>query len=239
MDKINVLLPVVKMTIGERENNAVDGRTLHNFLESKRQFSNWIKSRIIKYEFVENKDFTSFNKIVKRENGASTRLEYTLTLDMAKQLAMVENNKQGTLARKYFISCEQKLKQAQQEIIELANDPFIALRIQAIKTAKKVQKNAKEIELNKDEIHLLKQEVNKVGAKITTKNEQYYTISGYAVVIGIKVVHKTAISLGKEATKLSKERGIPIGSEYDAKYGRINSYHTHILQIIFTNFKNS
>jgi anti-repressor protein len=61
-------------------------------LESKQEFDNWIKSRIDKFDFVENQDYVSLHKIMKRENGASTRIEYGLKIEMAKELAMVENN---------------------------------------------------------------------------------------------------------------------------------------------------
>lgn len=85
---------------------AVNARELHQFLESKQDFSTWIKSRVEKYEFVEGQDFCSFHKIVERETGATTRIEYALTIDMAKELSMVENNEKGRMARKYFIECE-------------------------------------------------------------------------------------------------------------------------------------
>lgn len=87
---------------------AVNARELHQFLENKRQFANWIEQRIEQYGFVENQDYCSFNKIVKRETGATTCKEYALSLDMAKELSMVENNEKGRLARKYFIECEKK-----------------------------------------------------------------------------------------------------------------------------------
>jgi anti-repressor protein len=86
----------------------VDARELHEFLGNKREFANWIKSRILTYGFVEDQDFTSFDKNVKREKGASVRKEYALTLNMAKELSMVENNEKGKQARRYFIEMEQK-----------------------------------------------------------------------------------------------------------------------------------
>ena len=102
---------------------AVNARELHSFLESKQDFSNWINNRIERYEFVENEDFILVlnqqnkvsNKIIenpknpKNKGGRPTK-EYFLTLDMAKELAMVENNDKGKEARRYFIECEKRLK---------------------------------------------------------------------------------------------------------------------------------
>lgn len=99
---------LIKIT-EHKGNSIVSARDLHDFLESKRDFSNWISDRIKKYGLVENEDYTSFNKIVERENGGTTRIEYALTLDTAKELAMVEGNAKGKQARKYFIACEKKL----------------------------------------------------------------------------------------------------------------------------------
>ena len=102
---------IIKITEKDGK-RAVNARELHQFLESKQDFSNWIKSRIEKYGFVENQDYCSFNKIIEREVGATKRIEYALSVDMAKELSMVENNEKGRLARKYFIECEKIARDA-------------------------------------------------------------------------------------------------------------------------------
>lgn len=87
---------------GER---AVNARELHQFLEVKSRFGDWIKNRINEYGFVENQDFVSVSKNL--ENGGRT-IEYAISLDMAKELSMVERNEKGKLARLYFIEMEKK-----------------------------------------------------------------------------------------------------------------------------------
>lgn len=89
---------------------SVSARELHEFLGSKRDFSTWIKDKIKKYGFIENQDYTSFHKIVERTKGGTTLIEYDLTMDMAKELAMVEANDRGRQARQYFIECERIAK---------------------------------------------------------------------------------------------------------------------------------
>nr|DAT24647.1 MAG TPA: AntA/AntB antirepressor [Caudoviricetes sp.] len=86
---------------------AVNARELHGFLKSRQDFSTWIKNRIADYDFVENQDFVRFHK--KMEANNATLIEYAITLDMAKELSMVERNEQGKQARKYFIECEKRL----------------------------------------------------------------------------------------------------------------------------------
>lgn len=90
---------------------AVNARELHGFLESKQEFANWIKNRIKQYGFVENQDFEVFDNFVRNPQGGRPAVEYALSIDMAKELSMVENNEKGRIARKYFIACEDKLKQ--------------------------------------------------------------------------------------------------------------------------------
>lgn len=90
--------------------SVVSARELHSFLESKREFATWVKDRINKYGFVENEDFTVFDEIVKNSNGGRPLKEYALTIDTAKELAMVEGNEKGKQARQYFIECERKAK---------------------------------------------------------------------------------------------------------------------------------
>ncbi|WP_163445112.1 antA/AntB antirepressor family protein [Flavobacterium columnare] len=88
--------------------SVVSARDLHQFLESKQEFATWIKNRIQEYGFVEDVDYTSFDEFIKREIGGTKRKEYAITLDMAKELSMVEKTDKGREARRYFIAVEKK-----------------------------------------------------------------------------------------------------------------------------------
>lgn len=90
---------------------AVNARELHTFLQNKRQFSDWIKQRIAEYDFIENQDFVSFSQNCEKPKGGRPTTEYAITLDMAKELSMVERNEQGKMARRYFIECERVARQ--------------------------------------------------------------------------------------------------------------------------------
>lgn len=90
---------------------AVNARELHTFLQNKRQFSDWIKQRIAEYDFIENQDFVSFSQNCEKPKGGRPTTEYAITLDMAKELSMVERNEQGKMARRYFIECERIARQ--------------------------------------------------------------------------------------------------------------------------------
>ncbi|WP_199879349.1 antA/AntB antirepressor family protein [Campylobacter coli] len=84
---------------------------LFYFLEIDTKFADWINRRISHYSFIENQDY-----IIKEVfTGRRPRKEYYVTLDMAKELCMVENNEKGRQARRYFIECEKCLKNLEQE----------------------------------------------------------------------------------------------------------------------------
>ncbi|HEF1508900.1 TPA: antA/AntB antirepressor family protein [Campylobacter jejuni] len=84
---------------------------LFYFLEIDTKFADWINRRISHYSFIENQDY-----IIKEVfTGRRPRKEYYITLDMAKELCMVENNEKGRQARRYFIECEKRLKNLEQE----------------------------------------------------------------------------------------------------------------------------
>ena len=104
------LIPLQLQTINGDTVETVSARELHSFLESRQDFSTWIKNRIERYEFVENKDYISFHRKMERVVGGTVRIEYFVSVGMAKELAMVENNDKGSQARKYFIECEKRLK---------------------------------------------------------------------------------------------------------------------------------
>lgn len=110
------LIPVFTSDIGGVTQTAVNARELHKFLGVKRDFSTWIKNRIHVYSFVENIDYLKldFNAHQNRGDDKSStygqdKIDYHLTLDMAKELAMVEKNQKGQQARRYFINCEKQL----------------------------------------------------------------------------------------------------------------------------------
>jgi phage anti-repressor protein len=113
------LIPVEAGKINGQTTQLVDARLLHEFLESKQDFSVWIKSRIRKYGFFENEDYL-LHKIVEQvphQGGVRTtaRIDYHLTLNMAKELAMVERSEKGRQARRYFIACERQLREAMKQ----------------------------------------------------------------------------------------------------------------------------
>ena len=107
------LIPLHSQTIDGNAVETVNARELHAFLEVRSKFADWIKNRISEYDFTVNQDFTTVSKNL--ENGGRS-IDYYITLDMAKELAMVERTEKGKQARQYFIECERKLRETQAKL---------------------------------------------------------------------------------------------------------------------------
>ncbi|MDO1563505.1 antA/AntB antirepressor family protein [Neisseria sp. MVDL20-010259] len=58
-------------TINHEEQQTVNARELHAFLEVGKDFSTWIKERIEQYGFIENQDFVIFTEIGKNQKEAA------------------------------------------------------------------------------------------------------------------------------------------------------------------------
>ena len=104
------LIPVFNGLIQNQPVQLCNARELHTFLDIGKDYSTWIKDRINEYGFIQNEDYLV---ITERTNGRP-RKEYHITLDMGKELGMVERNKRGRQIRQYFIRCERTLKALQQ-----------------------------------------------------------------------------------------------------------------------------
>ncbi len=105
------MIPVTAVALEGAEKLTCNARDLHAFLEVGRDFSTWIKERIAKYGFLEHVDFIRFTNSGEPTSGGDNRtIDYALTLDMAKELAMVENNERGREIRRYFIACERRAR---------------------------------------------------------------------------------------------------------------------------------
>ncbi|HCP2309454.1 antA/AntB antirepressor family protein [Escherichia coli] len=107
------LIPVFNGTIANETTLFCNARDLHTFLGVGKRFASWITERIAEYGFVENQDYMIASQIREAKGrGGHNRKEYHLTLDTAKELAMVERNEKGRQIRRYFIECEKKLRQS-------------------------------------------------------------------------------------------------------------------------------
>jgi phage anti-repressor protein/phage antirepressor YoqD-like protein len=121
------LIHVSERTIGDGSVQSVNARELHLFLEVGKDFSTWIKDRIEQYSFAEGQDYAIFDSPElgnQTSRGGDRRSKlYAISIDMAKELSMVERNEKGKQARQYFIECEKQAKSGFVDIHAALSDP--------------------------------------------------------------------------------------------------------------------
>lgn len=221
MENLKELIPIQENNSGKK---AVNARDLHAFLESKRDFSNWIKGRINKYDFVEGKDFETLyfdyqgnllnirhDKIGESENQQVNKIEYALSVNMAKELSMIENNERGKQARRYFIACEEQATQK-----GLSRKELLLMALQA-----EEEKERLEIE-NKQTKALLDQKKEQLD-----ESKEWFSIKRYAKENGLnwRKINWRALKA------LSFEHGYDVKKIFDANYGQVNIYHIDVFNM--------
>ncbi|MDR0620140.1 MAG: antA/AntB antirepressor family protein [Bacteroidales bacterium] len=193
---------------------AVSARELHEFLESKRDFSNWIKDRIKNYGLVENQDYVVFAKVVENPSGGRPLIEYALSIECAKEIAMVEGNDRGKQARQYFIACEQKLK-------EIAPQTYKEALLQLVA---KIEENER-LQLENRKTSLLLEE----KTQELDQSKDWMTIKRYAK------EHKMDWRRinWRKMKALSVELEYKVRKIFDANYGEVNLYNKAVFDAYF------
>ena len=145
---------------------------------------------------------------------------FELTIAQGKQVLLRESK----FVRRHVVAWLESLEQT---IKPMTSGEILMAQAQGMIALEKAQ------QAQAEQIALQNERLSKIEAKITTKNEDYFTISGYSNIIGKRVPLQLAISLGRKAAKICVQRSIPMGNEYDAKYGFVKSYPTEVLKEIF------
>ena len=135
------LIKLNQNDFGGQIKQTVNARELWQKLEINSKFADWFKNRVNKYELIERIDFISVCKIL--ENGGKS-IEYFISIDMAKELCMVENNLQGRTIRKYFIECEKKLKEV--SVPKIDSNFLLRISQQMAELEKKIEEDKPKVE---------------------------------------------------------------------------------------------
>lgn len=186
----NEMLAVLENENGDKFVNA---RDLHMSLQIGKRFTTWISEKIKTYGFSDGEDFLP---LLGETSNGRPRTEYLLTLDCAKELAMVQNNEMGRAIRKYFIEVE---KQAR----KLASNPAFSYMIED--PIARAQKWIEEQGEKKRALEVIEQQKPKVlfADAVSTS--------------------KTSILI-RELAKILKQNGVDIGQQRLFEWMRTNNY---------------
>ena len=106
---LNNLIP---FSITEESEVLVSARSYHSFLETKTNSKQWYL-KMVSYGFVEGEDYQKTYTKVFTTQGEKTADDYMMSIDMAKEIALLQRSEKGKMARRYLINVEKKLKSAQ------------------------------------------------------------------------------------------------------------------------------
>lgn len=191
---------------------AVSAKELYDFLEVKSNFTTWT-ARMFEYGFEEDKDFIP---ILEKSTGGRPSVDYALTLDCAKEIAMIQRTPQGKQAREYFIACEKKL----QEIAK------------PLSTLDMLELSIKQLRAQEQRVNAIENDVLELKAATQTRSD-YFTIVGYATLNKMKIGLQLAAKLGGKASRLCKQYGYQTEEIPDPRFGKVKMYPKSILQQVF------
>lgn len=124
------------------ERITLSARELHEFLEVGSNYTTWF-NRMCEYGFKESIDFQiRFPKMESESRGGQNKVDHEITLDMAKEIAMIQRNEKGKQARQYFIEVEKQWNSPEriiargliesQKMIENLNQQVIEMKPKAL-----------------------------------------------------------------------------------------------------------
>lgn len=198
------LVKISQVKVGEQNVNAVNARDLHKALEVNTKFADWIARRLddtmaelhIDYEVLSNGIFPKIEKNTEGGGAGRSNIEYCLTIDLAKEIAMLERNDKGKQVRKYFIECEKQLAQTFKAPTNMVEALELALE------------QAKQIEAQKQTIAHQQEVIEYQGDKL----ENFTS------------VEKARRSKQELATKLNKTIRKLAEQKFDKDYGKAYTY---------------
>lgn len=208
-DLIKYLLPIVEMNESVQ---AVMGRDLHKFLQIGADYRHWFP-RMIDYGFEEGVDYAVKNDRSTSSAGMPSRprLNHIVSLDMAKEIAMIQRSELGKQARRYFIEAEKQLRQLCQPETH-STDPSDMSRLEILELAVSAEKERLALEA---ENKVLQPKAEAFDALCDSKG--LYTMAEAAKVLGI----------GRNSLFARlRENGVFIsrGDDYNTPYQRYMKY---------------
>jgi phage anti-repressor protein len=212
----------------ENENPTVLGRDLHEKLEIKEQYTDWM-NRMIAYGFVSNVDFMLITE--KSEISVKSKFNHQLTLEMAKHIAMLQRSKIGMDIRNYFIEIEKQSRLNTPKTYKEALMALIAIEEQKEKLLLQTQDDAKKkqryiggkggITANRN---FYKNRTVNLENKIDQLEEEVGFNRKYATVKKVEMYTKRKFRW-KPLKDHSKQYELEIKKVPDVNYGHVNCYH--------------
>jgi len=163
------IIPIFTSNFNNSQINSIDARKLHEFLKLKKDFSNWIKNRL--KDFIENDDYIRFAQKVEANNA--TKIEYIITIDVAKHISMIERNAKGREIRQYFIDYEKQVNN-QIQPQQLSRLEILQMAIESEKKVLELENTVKEKDVKIEVLEVENLEKDKENQKLKTTIKDFF-----------------------------------------------------------------
>ena len=165
---------LIKITTNDKGQHLVSGRELHEFLEIRTKYKDWFP-RMVEYGFEEGIDFVMVAQ--KRatnnlKNPVTTVIDHAISIDMAKEISMIQRTEKGKQARLYFIECEKIVKNKPNSITVTENAAIANEYMKLLKTS------AETLHMNENSILYISKKIYKDCNIPTTYLPDYTTSKG-------------------------------------------------------------
>lgn len=220
---MNEIVRVVEAEFNGELIPACDARELHEFLEVRTRFNDWVSRRIQDAQLVEGRDFTA-----QTVSEPILKTEYTLSLDAGKHIAMLERNDKGKAVREYFIEYEKRHRSG--AIVPKSSAEIALYMAQALVDQERRQREIETRQVQAED------RIQRIEARqeAVEKGISYFSIIAYARYKSFGPVELgMARRLGYLATQACKAAGFRIGHVRDPRFGQVNTYPEIVLDDVF------
>ena len=187
---------LIKVTY-DNDRATVSGRELHEKLEIKTPYTQWFE-RMAEYGFVENEDYIGVSQKCEKPSGGRPSVDHQMTIEMAKQICMIQRTDAGRRYREYFLEIERKW-----------NDPQMVMARSLIYANKQLE--------------ILSGQLDAANARIEEANAQIEEAKPKVLFADAVKTSKTSIMVG-ELAKLLRQNGVSIGQNRLFEWLRNNDY---------------
>lgn len=187
---------LIKVTY-DNDRATVSGRELHEKLEIKTPYTQWFE-RMAEYGFVENEDYIGLSQKCEKPSGGRPSVDHQMTIEMAKQICMIQRTDAGRRYREYFLEIERKW-----------NDPQMVMARSLIYANKQLE--------------ILSGQLDAANARIEEANAQIEEAKPKVLFADAVKASRTSIMVG-ELAKLLRQNGVSIGQNRMFEWLRNNDY---------------
>jgi phage anti-repressor protein len=226
---MNELITISSNIIDGQTVNTANARELHAFLESRDDFSTWIKYQVKRARLSENRDYVSF-----QENSGKGRpsTDYFITIDAAKHIAMMSGTDKGFDVRDYFIECERRAKSSALTF-KLPATYSEALRALADETERREHAERTKAEIGSRREATAMATASAAVRKANKLGIQLDHLKDYATVKRMTMLyHGTPFDWRELKSASAIMNKLPV-DVFDQNYGSVKAYHRDVWKAVY------